>query len=59
MSVRDKYDRDTLKAFQSIARSLDRIADSMEKKNNKKSVNPSAIENSWTTRGDGNDAYDL
>lgn len=44
MSVRDKYDRDTLKAFQSIARSLDRIADSMEKTNNKKTVNPSKNE---------------
>lgn len=59
MSTRDMYDKNMLKAFQSIARSLDRIADSIEKKNNKKSVNPSAIENSWKTRGNGNDAYDL
>lgn len=47
MSVRDRFDRDTLNALQSIARSLKRIADSMEKKekkNNKKSVNPSRIE---------------
>lgn len=47
MSVRDRFDRDTLNALQSIARSLERIADSMEKKentNNKKSVNPSKIE---------------
>lgn len=47
MSVRDRFDRDTLNALQSIARSLERIADSMEKmekKNNKKSVNPSGIE---------------
>ncbi len=47
MSIRDRFDRDTLNALQSIARSLERIADSMEKmekKNNKKSVNPSKIE---------------
>lgn len=47
MSVRDRFDRDTLNALQSIARSLERIADSMEKmekKNTKKSVNPSKIE---------------
>ena len=47
MSVRDRFDRDTLNALQSIARSLERIADSMEKmekKNNKKSVNPSKDE---------------
>lgn len=44
MSTRDMYDKNMLKAFQSIARSLDRIADSMEKKNNKKSVNPSKNE---------------
>lgn len=52
MSVRDRFDRDTfdrdtLNALQSIARSLEWIADSMEKKekkNNKKSVNPSKIE---------------
>ena len=31
MSVRDRFDRDTLNALQSIARSLERIADSMEK----------------------------
>lgn len=58
MSVRDRFDRDTLNALQSIARSLERIADSMEKKekkNNKKSVNPSRIENSWRTRDGGND----
>lgn len=30
MSVRDRFDRDTLNALQSIARSLERIADSME-----------------------------
>lgn len=47
MSVRDRFDRDTLNALQSIARSLERIADSMEKKekkNEKKSVNPSKNE---------------
>lgn len=47
MSVRDRFDRDTLNALQSIAISLERIADSMEKmekKNNKKSVNPSKNE---------------
>ena len=47
MNVRDRFDRDTLNALQSIARSLERIADSMEKKekkNNKKSVNPSKNE---------------
>lgn len=47
MSVRDRFDRDTLNALQSIGRSLERIADSMEKKekkNNKKSVNPSKNE---------------
>ncbi|CBL38441.1 hypothetical protein CL2_14990 [Anaerostipes hadrus] len=44
MSVRDRFDRDTLNALQSIARSLERIADSMEKKNDKKSVNPSKNE---------------
>ena len=47
MSVRDRFDRDALNALQSIARSLERIADSMEKienKNNEKSVNPSKIE---------------
>lgn len=57
MSVRDRFDRDTLNALQSIARSLERIADSIEKKekkNNKKSVNPSKIENSWEPRGYGN-----
>lgn len=57
MSVRDRFDRDTLNALQSIARSLERIADSMEKeekKNDKKSVNPSRIENSWRTRDSGN-----
>lgn len=56
MSVRDRFDRDTLNALQSIARSLERIADSMEKKekkNDKKSVNPSKIENSWETRDGG------
>lgn len=47
MSVRDRFDRDVLNALQSIARSLERIADSMEKKekkNDKKSVNPSKNE---------------
>lgn len=43
-SVRDRYDRDTLNALQSIARSLDRIANVMEEKNDKKSDNPSKIE---------------
>lgn len=59
MSTRDMYDKKMLKAMESIAKSLNRIANVMERKNNKKSVNPSAIENSWKTRGDGNDAYDL
>lgn len=62
MSVRDRFDRDTLNALQSIARSLERIADSMEKmekKNNKKSVNPSKIEKLMEDEGGGNDAYDL
>lgn len=47
MSVRDRFDRDTLNALQSIARSLERIADSMEKERKEeyqKSVNPSKIE---------------
>lgn len=63
MSVRDRFDRDTLNALQSIARSLERIADSMEKKekkNNKKSVNPSKIEKLMEDEGGGsNDTYDL
>ena len=44
MSVRDRFDRDTLNALQSIARSLERIADSMEKKNDEKSDNRNKIE---------------
>lgn len=63
MSVRDRFDRDTLNALQSIARSLERIADSMEKKekkNTKKSVNPSKIEKLMEDEGGGsNDTYDL
>lgn len=63
MSVRDRFDRDTLNALQSIARSLERIADSMEKKenkNNEKSVNPSKIEKLMETRdGGSNDTYNL
>lgn len=62
MSVRDRFDRDTLNALQSIARSLERIADSMEKmekKNNKNQLILVKLKNSWKTRGGGNDAYDL
>ena len=47
MSVRDRFDRDTLNALQSIARSLERIADSMEKmekKNDEKSDNRNKIQ---------------
>ena len=54
MSVRDRFDRDTLNALQSIAISLERIADSMEKKekkNDKKSVNPSKIEKLMENEG--------
>ena len=64
MSVRDRFDRDNLNALQSIARSLERIANSMEKmekKNDEKSDNRNKIQkNSWKTRGGGsNDTYDL
>lgn len=58
MSVRDRFDRDTLNALQSIARSLERIADSMEKmekKNTKNQLILVKLKNSWRTRGDGND----
>lgn len=56
MSVRDRFDRDTLNALQSIARSLERIADSMEKKekkNNKNQLILVKLKNSWETRDGG------
>lgn len=37
-SVRDRYDRDTLNALQSMARSLERIANVMEEKSDSKSI---------------------
>lgn len=62
MSVRDRFDRDTLNALQSIARLLERIADSMEKKRRitKNQLILVKLKNSWKTRGGGsNDTYDL
>lgn len=43
-SVRDRYDRDTLNALQSIARSLDRIANVMESKSEDESGDVSSVE---------------
>lgn len=56
MSVRDRFDRDTLNALQSIARSLERIADSMEKKRRmtKNQLILAESKNSWRTRDSGN-----
>ena len=42
-SVRDRYDRDTLKALQSIARSLDRIANVAERKSEEKPMDISTL----------------
>lgn len=55
MSVRDRFDRDTLNALQSIARSLERIADSMEKKRRitKNQLILVKLKNSWETRDGG------
>lgn len=57
MSVRDRFDRDALNALQSIARSLERIADSMEKKRRmtKNQLILVKLKNSWRTRDGGND----
>ena len=43
-SVRDRHDRDTLNALQSIARSLDRIANVMESKSEDESGDVSSVE---------------
>lgn len=63
MSVRDRFDRDNLNALQSIARSLERIADSMEKMERRMTKNQIIViklKNSWETRdGGSNDTYDL
>lgn len=52
-SVRDRYDRDTLNALQSIARSLDRIANCVEMKYGKKSSKLSIDEIKKAVRFDG------
>ncbi len=43
-SVRDRHDRDTLNALQSIARSLDRIVNVMESKSEDESGDVSSVE---------------
>lgn len=42
-SVRDRYDRDTLNALQSMARSLERIANAMDGKNDSELIDATKI----------------
>lgn len=53
MSTRDRYDKDTLKALQSMARSLERIANCVEMKYGKKSSKLSIDEIKKAVRFDG------